>query len=301
MRSPELSGAVKPAEDQLLGPTARLPEPKITWGQSGEVIGALFRTFVQEFVPGPVLSKIAGSTVLPLPGRNFSAEKRSVLGEAVLPPAGVTAAGPAAISAFLPLPYLPGASTGIGPMKSSLSRYGRAAQIDQIDRNSAAEKAGLKAGDKILYADNRNITEGSDLISVLRDKNPGDPLTLEISRSGKRQKVSLTLDQPYGRLGILGRDPAPAENLSGVMVIDADQNICSAGIKRKELITKVDGRPVGSLNELTAQIESHRIGERIKLTVEGKAGVREIEIALGGKPARTEQTKFGEHGQWRYL
>lgn len=300
MRSPELFGAVRPAEDQLLSPTVRLPEPKITWSQTGEVIGALFRTFVQEFAPGQVLNKIAGPAVLPEPGRKTAVKKRNDFGETILPPAG-PAATAAAASGALPESYLSGASAGIGPMKGALSRYGRAALIDQIDHNSAAEKAGLKAGDKILYADNRNITEGPDLIAVLRDKKPGDQLMLEISRSGKRQTVSLTLDQPYGRLGILGRDPSPAENLNGVMVIDADQNICDAGIKRKELITKVDGRPVGSLNELTAQIESHRIGEKVKLTVECKTGVREIEIALGGKPARTEQTKFGDHGQWRYL
>lgn len=58
---------------------------------------------------------------------------------------------------------------------------------------SGAEKAGLKAYDRIVSLDGTEISSQSDLTKVLRDKNVGDTVTLTIERSGKQMDVQVTL------------------------------------------------------------------------------------------------------------
>ena len=58
---------------------------------------------------------------------------------------------------------------------------------------SGAEKAGLKAYDRIVSADGNEISSQSDLTKVLRDKNVGDTISLTIERNGKQMDVQVTL------------------------------------------------------------------------------------------------------------
>ena len=68
-------------------------------------------------------------------------------------------------------------------------------QIAQIVSGSAAEKAGLKAGDLILKVDDTEITSNSTLASVIAGYNAGDTATLTIQRDGKEQTVTVTFGE----------------------------------------------------------------------------------------------------------
>jgi regulator of sigma E protease len=57
--------------------------------------------------------------------------------------------------------------------------------------DSAAEKAGIQAGDKFLTIDGRSISNFKDMQSVVRLK-PGQPLDTEIERGGEVIKLALT-------------------------------------------------------------------------------------------------------------
>lgn len=60
---------------------------------------------------------------------------------------------------------------------------------------SPAEKAGLKAGDIITKVDNRDITVGKGLASILSQKMPGDRIELTFLRDDREQKVSVVLGE----------------------------------------------------------------------------------------------------------
>jgi len=65
--------------------------------------------------------------------------------------------------------------------------------IRSVEKGSAAEKAGLKAGDVIVRADNEKITDRSDLSHILRNHRSGGKLNLLVMRDRKEQTIVVTL------------------------------------------------------------------------------------------------------------
>lgn len=64
--------------------------------------------------------------------------------------------------------------------------------IYSVTRGSAADKAGLKAGDMILALNGREITGSDVLIAGLGELTPGDVFTMTIKRNGSEQTFSVT-------------------------------------------------------------------------------------------------------------
>ena len=94
--------------------------------------------------------------------------------------------------AFEPDKQDPVASLGIQP---------RGAQIEsvlaEVQSGSAASKAGLQAGDRIVKVDGQAITQWMTFVTLVRD-NPGKPLALEIERQGTPLSLTLIPDTKPG-------------------------------------------------------------------------------------------------------
>lgn len=94
--------------------------------------------------------------------------------------------------AFEPDKQDPVASLGIQP---------RGAQIEsvlaEVQPGSAASKAGLQAGDRIVKVDGQAITQWMTFVTLVRD-NPGTPLALEIERQGTSLSLTLIPDTKPG-------------------------------------------------------------------------------------------------------
>ena len=68
-----------------------------------------------------------------------------------------------------------------------------------VVENSGAEKAGVKAGDVITQVDGEPIRQVEDLLSILRERGPGDEITLTLLREGGEEQVDAKLtDRPEG-------------------------------------------------------------------------------------------------------
>lgn len=67
------------------------------------------------------------------------------------------------------------------------------ALVAQVTSGSAAEKAGLKAGDLITKIDDRPIGSVEELIVAVRSNAPGDKVEITYIRDGKESTVSATL------------------------------------------------------------------------------------------------------------
>lgn len=72
-------------------------------------------------------------------------------------------------------------------------QYSAGLYITSVISGSGADKAGLKAYDRIVKADDTDISSYSELTSVLNKKSIGDTLTLTIERSNKTMEVTVTL------------------------------------------------------------------------------------------------------------
>ncbi|MCS4483891.1 trypsin-like peptidase domain-containing protein [Gleimia sp. 6138-11-ORH1] len=83
-------------------------------------------------------------------------------------------------------------TNGVGTTASE-SRFG--AEIKQIVPGSAAEIAGLKVGDVIIYVDGNQVTSGRSLTGYVRRYRPGDEVTLKLVRSGEETEVKVKLGQ----------------------------------------------------------------------------------------------------------
>jgi membrane-associated protease RseP (regulator of RpoE activity) len=77
----------------------------------------------------------------------------------------------------------------VGIMLSTKER----ATVSDIDRNSPAEKAGLKEGDRILRFGGQPILSWADVAWVLYRAEDGDAIKIEFDRGGKSAEAALTL------------------------------------------------------------------------------------------------------------
>ena len=74
--------------------------------------------------------------------------------------------------------------------------------ITGVARGSPAHRAGLQPGDVIRAIDGKKITTGGEALVAISGRRPGDKLTLDILREGKKMTVEVTATE---------RPPRPAE------------------------------------------------------------------------------------------
>lgn len=93
-------------------------------------------------------------------------------------------------------------SSVLGVQTENLSRQlgdyfgvknGEGVLVRSVEKGSAAEKAGLKAGDVIVRADNEKLSDRADLSQILRNHRAGGKLTLGIMRDKREQTVVIDL------------------------------------------------------------------------------------------------------------
>lgn len=65
--------------------------------------------------------------------------------------------------------------------------------VEYVQRGSAADKAGIEKGDKILKIDNESISSTAQFRYQLYKYNVGDKITLTIERNEKEKKLNVTL------------------------------------------------------------------------------------------------------------
>lgn len=79
----------------------------------------------------------------------------------------------------------------------SLGMIPRGPQIEsvlqEVQPDSAAQKAGLQAGDRIVKVDGQNLDSWQSFVIQVRD-NPGKPIALEVERGGDSVALTLTPD-----------------------------------------------------------------------------------------------------------
>ncbi|RPH25033.1 sigma E protease regulator RseP [Buttiauxella warmboldiae] len=104
---------------------------------------------------------------------------------------------------FAPEKQNPITSLGIVPRGPQIETV-----LQEVQPNSAANKAGLQAGDRIVKVNDTALSQWTEFVSLVRD-NPGQPLALEIERQGTLLSLTLIPDTKPGN--------AKAEGFAGVV------------------------------------------------------------------------------------
>jgi len=68
-------------------------------------------------------------------------------------------------------------------------------EVESVIPGSAAERAGILAGDVIIAANNRQLRDSSELRILISEHSPGDVLRLDIQRGNERFPLDVVLDR----------------------------------------------------------------------------------------------------------
>jgi S1-C subfamily serine protease len=76
-------------------------------------------------------------------------------------------------------------------------RFGSSVQtgalIEKVASGGPASQAGIRRGDIVVAAGNNEVQSSGDLISALRNYQPGDTIQLTVVRDGQKEKVQVNL------------------------------------------------------------------------------------------------------------
>ncbi len=139
------------------------------------------------------------------------------------------------------------------------------ALVSGLTKGSAADKAGIQAGDVIVRFDNRPVKNSASLRNMVGLKRVGESATVELIRDGKPMTVTVTIGKPTSAEAISGEIPLlegaqfaeiPQDHplfgrIQGVMVAGVELNspVWQAGLRQGDLILSVNRKPVRSVDE----------------------------------------------------
>jgi Do/DeqQ family serine protease len=150
--------------------------------------------------------------------------------------------------------------------------------VTDIYPGSPAAQAGLRQGDAILSVDGQPVDDEAALTYRIGTHKPGDPVTLAYQRGGAAYSAKATVEAPPSRprdeqlvqgenpfdgAVVLNLSPATAIQLdvdpfrSGVVVSEIRGGLSvNAGIRPGDLIKQVNGRPIATVADLRAALQS---------------------------------------------
>ncbi len=179
------------------------------------------------------------------------------------------------------------------------------ALVADVQPNSPALKAGLKAGDVILAFNDTPINRGSDLPPLVSRVPANTDATLQIMRNGKNKTLKVTISElPEDKLASKNEQPETralnnnnrlninVENLSaetkdnwniqqGVLVTQVGPGVArDADIRAGDVITLLNSEPVTSVREFVNLLEKAPTDRSIPLQINRRGQLTFIAIRL---------------------
>lgn len=164
--------------------------------------------------------------------------------------------------------------------------------VREVTPDGPAAKAGLKSGDRVVKLGDEDVTNVEKFLTAVAARKPGDKLALGILRDGKAQQLTVTLGERPARevpafpdlpglrrpafLGVQTqaltselKERLKVESATGAVVTEVvpDSPAAKAGLKRDDVITAVDDRPVKTPADLRDSIQKAGAGKEVALRV----------------------------------
>jgi membrane-associated protease RseP (regulator of RpoE activity) len=156
--------------------------------------------------------------------------------------------------------------------------------VQSVNEGSAADDAGIKAGDLILKMGDIAVNSESEFKEILARHRPGDKVPITILRDNKEEVKDVTLEGQDGTTEVSKKDPgtiinslgATFENMSkedlrelninyGVRIAKLDKGkLWSAGVKEGFIITQIDNTAVKTIDDITKYLSGKTGGIMIQ-------------------------------------
>jgi serine protease Do len=166
------------------------------------------------------------------------------------------------------------------------------AKVSQIQENTPASRAGLELGDVVVAVNSQRIRTAGELTALLAEKyEPGDKVTLEVMRYGRKLNVDVELgafdpvvrrdrvaeppaERGVARLGFSAAELTPRlarqleldDQAQGVVVTEIDPAGSARGFLQEGMILdQVNGRPIRTLADLERVAAAVKPGDAVSV------------------------------------
>ena len=186
--------------------------------------------------------------------------------------------------------YTPSLGAQVDTLGQQLGEYfgvkdGEGVLVKSVEKGSAAEKAGLKAGDVITKIQNEKISDRSDLRRILRSHREGGKINVTIVRDKREQ--NLTVDLPAARRS---RNSSSAQWSWPDMdsIDDMRMTLDEMGPEvRKQIRT--------TMEQLRPQLQKARVTVEREITPEIKKNLRQMQSEM----QKLRKDLLKQQQQWR--
>jgi serine protease Do len=168
--------------------------------------------------------------------------------------------------------------------------------VESVVEGEPADKAGIRPGDTIVSVDNVAVKDTRDLIGYVSGRAPKSKVRLTVMRDGKEMNLSANLAErgaeggdsddnrqsnrengSRGKIGVSVHEITQQlrqmnridPSISLIVVVDVKEvsPAGEAGIQEGDVITQVNGRPVGSTEDFGRIVSDAKKGEYLRLYV----------------------------------
>ena len=146
------------------------------------------------------------------------------------------------------------------------------AEVKNVTEESAADKAGLKEGDIITAVDAKKIETPQELSEALKNKNPGDKVSISYLRNGKKATVTAELT-PWKAPGSIMLNGSPQLDINDIFRNYRQLQPGNNGIRQWQFRTFPD-------RALAGMHSGPKLGIKVQ-DVEKGTGVKVIEVEKG--------------------
>lgn len=156
--------------------------------------------------------------------------------------------------------------------------------VADVTENGAAQDAGIRGGDIILSIEGVPVNSTSELLGLIGQHRPGDKVNVVVRRGNKESAYSVVLKNRDGNVSLVKREDVDVRSVLGAsfaavpekvksdLAIDngvqvnalGEGKLRNAGVRQGFIITRVDGKPVRSVDDLAAAIANKKGGVLIE-------------------------------------
>ncbi len=186
----------------------------------------------------------------------------------------------------------------------------------QITPNSAAEKAGLHGGDKILAINGTALNDFEELRDLIAETAPGDQISITYKHNGQEKQTTATLGQAAGWdwqawssddwnglnldfnvqtkeacLGVYTEASDLNNDLGGARITSftSESAAKEAQLLENDVITAVNGQRIQNHSDLWTAIARYKAGDKIKVELQRHGKAQTIEATL--KPCQDDASQ----------
>jgi serine protease DegQ len=167
----------------------------------------------------------------------------------------------------------------------------RGALVAQVVNNSAADRAGLQAGDVITVVDERRVRNAQDFLNAEGQMPVGQALVLEYIRESNNQQATLMVQEPVEIQGedidkrfagaLLTEIPVTLRNrsIAGVFVeeLQSRSRLAYEGLRTGDIITGLNREKINNLEDLQKAMASVSRTLVLQINRNGKAYIARID------------------------